>query len=404
MGRSLILLICGFLSIFAYLRVNLSKVSEASIDNYLFHYKKIISKNISNSALNFAIQKLSRNRELRTTLNHISFSGGFFDVFFKERPEIGDDVLEIKAVSNYYNLIDSSIAVVRIRNISDRFSRYSYFSNTEPMIYFATGDTLYGPVHTNGQFHFTGVPVFYGLVSSVSPVYSTAGFTDPEFYGGTDFGRNAIKLPIDLSSLISAAQDGGFAVSGSELWLSFKSDGTFDYKIGSYGEWNNSSLSEINGVIYSDKNIHIRGIVSGKVTICSMKDIIIEDDIVYADNPLDNPESEDLLGIVAKRNVIVKDNPQNRIKCEIDGSIMAVDGSFRAENIYFTPPGRLSLLGGIIQKTRGPVGTTLPSGYKKYYKYDDRLEYIFPPYYPIADGSLEGLPAKVKIEIISWWE
>ena len=112
-----------------------------------------------------------------------------------------------------------------------------------------------------------------------------------------------------------------------------------------------------------------------------------------------------MLGLVATQKVIVQDNAENRLGCEINGSIMSVEESFRAENIYFQPTGKLVVNGGIIQQVRGPVGTSYPSGYRKLYKYDERFEYSYPPYFPIAHGAFDNLYSQLSdIKILSWYE
>jgi hypothetical protein len=77
---------------------------------------------------------------------------------------------------------------------------------------------------------------------------------------------------------------------------------------------------------------------------------------------------------------------------EVDGIILTgssttSDGSFSvADYNSKTPTGRLKVVGGIIQKARGPVGTlsggTIATGYTKDYWYDGRLADSPPPFFP----------------------
>jgi hypothetical protein len=130
--------------------------------------------------------------------------------------------------------------------------------------------------------------------------------------------------------------------------------------------------------------------------------VYIHNDVLYERNPRAGA-SDDVLGLVANQNVVVKDNAANRINCEIHGSIFARSGSFTAEN-YSTLPvcGQLTVLGSIVQNTRGAVGTfvsgVLKTGFSKRYRYDDRLaEQSFrPPCYPGYFVS--------TFAITDWWE
>jgi hypothetical protein len=95
------------------------------------------------------------------------------------------------------------------------------------------------------------------------------------------------------------------------------------------------------------------------------------------------------LGLVARNVMISSGAPRNM---QIDAIVLAgsestTDGSFYVQN-YNTrvPTGTLRLMGGIIQKARGPVGTfsggLLSTGYAKDYYYDPRLADRPPPYFP----------------------
>ncbi|MEM4409576.1 MAG: pilus assembly PilX N-terminal domain-containing protein [Candidatus Caldarchaeum sp.] len=97
------------------------------------------------------------------------------------------------------------------------------------------------------------------------------------------------------------------------------------------------------------------------------------------------------LGLIA-RNVIVSSAAPQFMEINaviLAGSSSTPNGSFYVANYNTrTPPGTLRLLGGVIQKARGPVGTfntttgQIVTGYAKDYYYDPRLADLPPPYYP----------------------
>ncbi len=152
-------------------------------------------------------------------------------------------------------------------------------------------------------------------------------------------------------------------------------------------------------MIASTRNIYVKGTVNGQVTVYTRRKIYITNDIVYAEDPRENPASDDVLGLLARKNVIVKDNAPNRDDCIIHASIMSVQGSFTVENYdQGSPRGTLHVLGGIIQETRGPVGTFSwwgpATGYQKDYQYDSRLLAMAPPYFPVSS----------KMSVLGWDE
>jgi hypothetical protein len=105
------------------------------------------------------------------------------------------------------------------------------------------------------------------------------------------------------------------------------------------------------------------------------------------------------LGLVA-RNVKIDNNAPPTLKVHatiMAGGLSTSDGSFYVNNWDTkTPVGTLTVLGGIIQKKRGPVGTfnattgQSVSGYMKDYHYDPRMADNPPPFFPTT-GNYERI-------------
>jgi len=99
------------------------------------------------------------------------------------------------------------------------------------------------------------------------------------------------------------------------------------------------------------------------------------------------------VGLIGRNVTIASGAPKNM---EIDAVILAgssstSDGSFSvADYNTKTPTGTLKVLGGIIQKARGAVGTlsgsNLATGYAKDYYYDARMADNPPPFFPTTGG------------------
>jgi hypothetical protein len=166
------------------------------------------------------------------------------------------------------------------------------------------------------------------------------------------------------------------------------------------------------GVIYVPGNIAVSGVVNGRITLYSKGSIILIDDIRYANDPVKGV-CRDILGLIAGKDVVISDNAINTPpEVAIGGGtatyyslddtkdmyihavMMALGSSFRVEN-YSTGPtdtndcnginnvrGCIYLSGGIIQLSRGAVGTSSGSGYAKRYSYDHCAVVNPPPYFP----------------------
>ena len=281
----------------------------------------------------------------------------------------------------------------------DTFARYAYFTNDEHFwigwwkvpVWFKGGDHIQGPLHTNSHLHISEDPIFDGMVKTVDNyiVYLHGGppLDNPQFNGGLQLGAEPICMPSKATNLKNAALSGGLYLSG-DTTIVLKDDGTIEVTNDARG-WKNQVLPlPSNGAIFvSGGDVYVEGTLKGRLTIGTDRDLIIKNSILYADDPEENPSSQDMLGLIAEGEVIVsKDAPYN---LEIDASIMALGDSFLVEEWWKGPPkGTLKVLGGIIQKERGPVGTfngatgEKLSGYSKDYVYDERLKNQSPPYYP----------------------
>jgi len=173
---------------------------------------------------------------------------------------------------------------------------------------------------------------------------------------------------------------------------------------------------EFKGVIFVDGKVAISGRLRGRVTLASNHNIVIADNIRYATDP-GAGTCQDILGLFSGRNVVVSDNlitapqqpgPGNNwfsYKPDTDEFIHAVvlalqnftaenfnTGATTAERCEGTQWGRgcLYLTGGIIQTTRGAVGTTAGTGYLKRYSYDTCAASNPPPYFPTTGHFARG--------------
>ncbi len=283
----------------------------------------------------------------------------------------------------------------------ESFARYAYFSNHEKSaggqtIWFASGGVIEGPLHSNDQLHIAGTPTFKGPVSSVATTldYLNGGPPNdkPDFQDTLKLGADAIQLPNpDLTELKAASS------------LVLKGDTTVKFN----GNWiqvtNNNVTSVVQvkdcpALFVDGGNLTVAGgTLDGQMTVATNQSISITDSVIYKCDPTQgkaDPDcinsdgvvayDDDVLGMVAKQDVTVSKKAPNDVT--IHATMMAIQGSFGVENYNVNKKGTLTILGGILQDTRGAVGTfsgsTTVSGYQKSYHYDTRLLNMSPPYYP----------------------
>ncbi|MCA9764524.1 MAG: hypothetical protein KC544_15495, partial [Gemmatimonadetes bacterium] len=172
------------------------------------------------------------------------------------------------------------------------------------------------------------------------------------------------------------------------------------------------------GVIYVQGKVAISGQLRGRVTVAASDDIIFADDLTYVTDP-GAGTCVDIAGYFAGDDVIVADNTQNAPQYFSNGSssnhrtmddtsseffhgtVLALDiftvnnyntGSTNDEACEGSTWGRgcLYLTGGIIQNTRGAVGTGSGTGYIKRYAYDPCGATSPPPYFPTTGYFARG--------------
>ena len=162
------------------------------------------------------------------------------------------------------------------------------------------------------------------------------------------------------------------------------------------------------GVIYVNGNVAVSGVLNGRVTLAASGTIMIADDLKYAIAPGAAPcTGANMLGLLSPDSVVMLENtllaPWNgsgsytNYKANNDDYLQGViltlksfgvedydGGATSGQNCQSTTAGRgcLYLTGGIIQDTRGAVGTSSGSGYIKRYAYDQCAFQTPPPYFP----------------------
>jgi len=243
------------------------------------------------------------------------------------------------------------------------------------------------------------------------------GSRTPIYNGGYEWGITVNRPPANMTKLKGVMNNGlspsfKSLLTGNDVSLHFNADGTVRFRIPPTGVALKDTTMPIpsvasSGVIGADNgNVHISGTYQGQVTVVAFKgtsgpglnkgNVWIDNNVVAANNPVGNPNSTDMLGIVAERDAYISPGLGN---LTIQATIYCQTGEFTLES-YWTggPQGRLNLYGGVIQNTRGAVGTysggIITNGYLKSYRFDQRFTTMSPPFFPISD----------KMELVSWWE
>jgi hypothetical protein len=422
-GKAILFLVIGFSIIFLIMEKNIGTASNRSVDTMASYYNNMNVHNIAVSGANVAANQIFLDPTWVAGYSNIPFAGGTYGVTV-DILNAFKNIRRITSIGYYAGYIDT----VQVTLQPSSFSKYAYYSvNEGSNIFWVTGDTVWGPLHTQDLLRINGDPVFNGKVTTKDGMVVT-GYSDPQFNAGYQAGVDVPIPGTGISDLQTLADNGGKDFTGQDtVYLKFAGD-NIQYKYSYSSSYTTVAASTLapNGVIFGTGAVlRVQGTVKGQYTIGSSQitttsttgkgkkkkttttttggDIYLDGDVVYNTDPVANPKSTDLLGIVAQNNVLISDNSVNNNNIKIQASIYAQTGGFGSEN-YDTRPaaGTIYLYGGITQNTRLPVGTfnnsgsknVIVSGFQKSYMYDNRL----------MVGSPPGFPNTGQFEIVSWYE
>lgn len=407
-GKGALLLVLGFSLIFMVAGRNFNNMATSTVENLTSYYSDTKAHHLAASGVNLVTNQIFLNYALANGTFNYELDGGTITASLSTI-NVYQNVKQLTSTGTF-NGVSTTIKII-LKPSS--FSKYAYFSHSEGAnIYWTTGDTVWGPFHTNGQLRVADRPVFYGKVTIDGSLVKKSNSARPQFLGGFQTGVH-VTIPNDgVANLSAAAQAGGGYITGqSVVYMEFRAD-SIRYRFNTSSPWTYVLASSFapNGAIFAtDAELRISGRVKGQYTIGASGtggtngNIYIDDDIYLNTDPQVDPTSQDMFGIVAARNVEITDNAANNNNVKIQAAIYSEAGSFEAENYQHRPvSGAIYLYGGIVQNARGPVGTftthgnttTITSGFSKRYRYDDRFMLASPPFFP-GTG---------KFEIVSWFE
>lgn len=403
-GKATLFVVAGFSLIFLIIEYNMGSVSTRAVSNFVDYYVENYAHELAVTGANLAANQIFLDNSWKAGYKNLKYKGGKINVVV----QVLDDFTNTRKITSVgeYQTVKQTVEIILIPS---KFSKYAYYSASEGSnIYWISSDTVWGPFHTQDYLRVSGIPVFFGKTSTLKGLVKLNKTDNPKFIGGFESGLN-VSIPLNVTNSIETeADNGGFKITGKDtVYITFVSDSVkirYSWK-GPVTTKLASALAP-NGIIFIRDPLAVRlqGTVKGRYNVVvsgplNKGNVYIDDDIKYSSDPLTNPNSKDLLGIVSKNNVIVTENTANNNNVVIQASIFCEKGSFTAENFSKRPvSGSINLLGGITQNIRGPVGTfkgnTILSGFSKRYRYDERFLVTYPPSFPGTGG----------FEIVSWYE
>lgn len=411
-GKGALLMVLGFSLVFIVFGQHFGSLTGSAAKNFADYYGSSNAYNIASTGANIVANQIFFNETWSAGLHNVPFSDGTLDVTVDPTYDIYNKIIKVTSVGTYEDFSHTITILLQPAKFSE-FAYYSYYETANPLnpIWWYGTDTVWGPFHTEDNMNCAQHPVFMGPSTSTAKVikYKNGKYYDKPYISGKFSDKTHIPLPSNgLDPIKSAAIDDGHLFSGHDtVYITFAVD-SIKYKYSYNGPQTSVIADDFapNGVIFADNAvIRLKGEVKGVYSVAASGSggkgtIYLDDDIFYHSDPRTDPTATDLLGILAKNNIWITDNPANNNNITIQGSVYCETGGFGAQN-YDTRSisGNINLLGGIIHKIRRAVGTFggsgINHGFAKRYNYDNRLLTVAPPVFPSTKG---------KFKVISWYE
>jgi hypothetical protein len=439
MGRSSIIYVIGLTLIVGLVLNNITHNSIRSMDTFATYYGSTQVHNIAVSVANVGTQQLLNYSAFPSNFGADFFGGHDSVMYFNNTPQ--NLWVTLRSVA-WTNMTDENGVTFRdtvegvFRHV--QFAKFSWFTETETNGYIGpdgtkgpyygnndwkiTGDSIYGPAHTNSRFHLDGRPYFdqkltAGLAAQLGPT------GNPVYNGGYEWGvyqkrPNTTNLQANLTA--AATLGGGFideSATNNDVALTFMND-QVRIQIPPNGSMRDTTIAisalTSNGVIVvNNADVRIKGTYNGDITVAAFGstgaaankgNVWIDGNVVAKTNPIGNPASTDMLGIVAGRMAYITQDlsrtPSSVLN--IQATVYCQNGELTAQNFWNIPiSGRVNLFGGVTQSTAGSLGLFNPgpplqflNGFSYSIRNDPRFATQQPPYFPYSDS----------FELVSWWE
>ncbi len=424
-GKGTLLVMLGFSLIFGLASRYWERTSDEGVSNFVQYYDQSVAHTIAVSGANLGANEVYLDSTGAASLASLSGSldGGSYTVTNTSLGQYKDSLV---SVGSYEGVNDT----VMVRFGPQYFSIFGMYTSTMNNVAWATGDTVWGRFHTNGSFNVMGDPVFYGRVTSLGAYHQYTPGDTAVIYGSYQSGINIPMPNTGVSNVENAAGTGGFLLSnpsmGSpfDVYMTFNSNGTATY----YTNLNPTPVTKSvdslapNGVLFvQNGNLHVHGTVAGQVDMgasgnsgLNYGSVYLDGSLVCNNDPQVDPNSTDVIGVVAQNNVTVKGDNDYKgvspadppVNPTIEAAIYAQDGSFQA---YYQGTPNYGVGAAYLLKNLGAVNvygsisnyqigiTSDPNikyGYNAHYRFDSRFSNIAPPDFPLTG----------KFMILSWYE
>jgi hypothetical protein len=254
-------------------------------------------------------------------------------------------------------------------------------------------DEIDGRFHSNSEIYVAssgGVqPAFHGKVTTARGVNTSHSqrrvVRSDVFLGGLETRAGKISLPSRYLPLPGGgdASEARVRQFAADTRITFYADGTYGWASvePAAPEQRVALTAEPHVLVGAPRAaLYVRGVVDGQVLVYSPEAIVIEDDLIYAADPV-AADVDDYLGLVSDKNVeIAEPATTGPGDLTVHASIYA-KRRFVVRNYRHRDDATLVVYGSV---AAGSLSATEPR-FRTKLKFDPRLENARPPRFPLTD-------------------
>lgn len=324
---------------------------------------------------------------------------------------VGDDMAIERAMVEISTEQDGKRLSSEVQLKRLAFSNYAQFVNRWDPDVEIHDDEMDGRFHSNTMINVAhdrkAQPLFHGKVTTTSRRINLTrrlGTTtrDQIFAGGLQTGVRKIGLPKRYLPFPDEGELGEDQVHrfAADTRITFHADGTFVWQaIDAELPAQTGSLSDSTTYLIAAKKaeLHIKGTVNGKVLVYSPERIVIEDDLVYAQNPEESHDADDYVGLVSEKYVDIAPPEITGTGDLLVHAAIYAKRRFAVRRFRSSGKALLHLFGSL---SAGSISASQPR-YATRIQFDHRLEDLRPPGFPVTDQyEVESWDAAWTVEPI----
>ena len=269
-GKAALFMIVGFGLLLMILGVNLNGDATQAVSNMAAYTESSESHEIAVSGANNALALVYADSTWRGPITR-SFAGGSYTARIVD----SGPTLSLSSVSTYRvsgTTLHDTVLVGFGKITLNSFALFAWMTNFEGNVVWRTGDTVWGRMHSNGNIHISGSPVFYGKATTskrLDPPRPGTGINRAVFKSGYETGIAPVSFPNNISDILAGATACG-DLFPTEIWVQLNASGMVYVSTVAGGppvDSMNASDPSFCGAIASTGRVNVQGVLNGKLTI-----------------------------------------------------------------------------------------------------------------------------------------